>query len=285
MNSLSYRWNDPASAVMTGVPRKKIALHPFFPQWLKKTAVSTVWLCTVALLTTQSISRIPFPNDGQVREISPSHLSNEPRLNNQNMFWINGVVNAAEEEEIVDYISAMSSNPVKLISNGSLCQEKDGNCSKITDYLKAFLNRFGNQVTGRGNEPIIEAMKTVLRENLKQDLPTLQLVTYSEGGLIAHAAISDLNQEGNVALHKMTVVLLGTPLHHDKIAELEAIVGKVLVLNNPYDPVTCLQQDVFNQSSWFGTDSTIQDCLMNGDLREHEITLYLNQFRSTVENS
>lgn len=75
-----------------------------------------------------------------------------------------------------------------------------------------------------------------------------------------------------------------TPLHHNKIAELEAMVGKVWVLNNPHDPVTCLQNDVFNWSSWFGANSKVKQCIINGDLRQHTMKLYMEQLLSNLGN-
>lgn len=150
MNRLSYQWSGSASPLMAGVARKKIAFRRVFPNWLKRTAASGFWMCTAALLTAQSISRIPLPNDGQVVKIQSSSLSNEPRLNNLNIFWLNGVVSHFEEQMVSEELAAKISYPVKLISNGSLCQSDDGNCYKEVDYIKAFFNRFGNQLTGRG---------------------------------------------------------------------------------------------------------------------------------------
>ncbi|MBD2483837.1 hypothetical protein H6G57_17660 [Planktothrix sp. FACHB-1365] len=237
------------------------------------------------MLTTQLISRIPLPNDGKVVEIQPSHLLNKPKLNHLKIFSINGVVNYNEERKISRQLATTLPYPVKLISNGSLCQADDGNCSKSADYIKAFLNRFGNLLTGRGNESIIETTKNLLREQLRRKLPNIQLITYSEGGLIAHAAISDLDREGNFALKKITLILIGSPLHHQKIAELEAMVGKVVILNNPHDPVTCLQNDVFQWSSWFDPHSKLKQCMINSDPAQHSFELYLNQVVSTLENS
>lgn len=289
MELLTYEWTDSPSALRVEAPKTKPAFHQVLANGLKRTVTSSFWICTLALLTTQFISRVPLPNDGQVVNIPSSSLSNESRLNNLDIVWINGVVSYAEEQVvsnlIVKELAPEISDTVKLISNGSLCQDEDGNCSKGFDYIKAFLNRFGNPLTGRGNESIIEATKNILREQLSQGLQNIQLVTYSEGGLIAYAAISDLNREDNFDLKKITVILMGTPLHHDKIAELEVRVGKVVVLNNPNDPVTCLQNDVFNLSSWFSQDSNVKKCIMNGDLSQHTIKLYLKQLISSFEKN
>ena len=286
MNSLTYEWTDSASALRVEVPKTKPTFHKVLANGLKRTVTSGFWICTLALLTTQFISRVPLPNDGQVVNIPSSSLSDQPKLNNSTVFWLNGVVSSAEEEVvsnlIIKELTPKIADTVTLISNGSLCQDEDGNCSKGVDYIKAFLNRFGNELTGRGNESIIEATKNRLREQLSQGLQDIQLMTYSEGGLIAYAAISDLNREENFDLKKMTVILMGTPLHHDKIAELEVMVGQVVIINNPNDPVTCLQKDVFRWSSLFSQDSNVTQCVMNGDISQHTITLYMEELISSL---
>ncbi|WP_413167921.1 hypothetical protein ACL6C3_14555 [Capilliphycus salinus ALCB114379] len=232
------------------------------------------------VLITQYISRVSLPNDGQVVTVQSSNPSNGQTLNDPNIFWLNGVVSLFEERTISQELAARFYHPVQLIRNGSLCQADDGNCYKEVDYIKAFVNRFGNQLIGRGNESIIEATKEVLRKNLSGNLSKIQLVTYSEGGLIAHAAVGDLYREGNPHLSKITVILMGTPLHHKKITELEAMVGKVLILNNPRDPVTCFQNDILAWSSWFGEHPHVKQCLINSDVRQHTIELYMEKLVS-----
>ncbi len=266
--------------LMPRAARRKLSFPRFFPIGFSRAAVSAFWICTAALLTTQAISRVPFPEDGQVVTIQSSTLGSDTGLTHRKIFLLNGVIKNFENQSRAVTLAAKTPYPVTLIKNGSWCQTSSENCRKSLDYFKAFLNRFGNRWTGRGNEPLIQATKMALRKELSSNLSEIQIITHSEGGLIAYAAISELKRDGNPHLQKLSVILLGTPLHHDRIAELRVMVGNIQVISKPKDPVVCLQNDVFNWSSWLGDNPIVKQCLSGSDLNQHAMELYDEQLVS-----
>ena len=250
---------------------------------LKKRLQVSLYYCLqsifIVILFTQIFSHFPFPEDGKVIEI-PIIERRESFFNqNKQVFFIHGIVKGNTNESFGLKLSQKINYPVTVINNGSSCLNNTSSCHKFGDIAKAFLNRFGNQFTGRGNEPIIKSLKQQLKIALNN--PQYQeviAISHSEGGLILDAAIRDLSLDSQLPLDKLKVVLMGSPLHQARLATLKYRVGELQILSNPQDPVICLQKDIWYWSSWFGENPEVKYCLSNSDRNQHLDIAYLDYF-------
>ena len=251
----------------------------------KKSLQASLYYCLqstlIVILFTQIFSHFPFPEDGKVIEIPIVEWSKISLSQNKQVFFIHGIVKGDTNESFGLKLAQKINYPVTVINNGSSCLKKSSSCRKFGDIAKAFLNRFGNKFTGRGNEPIIGSLKQQLRIALNNpQYQEIIAISHSEGGLILDAAIQDLSIDSRLPIDKLKVVLMGSPLHKAKLAALKQKVGELQIFSNSLDPVICLQKNIWYWSSWLGKDPQVKYCLQNSDRNQHLDTAYLDYFEN-----
>lgn len=248
---------------------------------LKVKTLITLKLWFLFVSFSQTISWIYFPKDGDTNTVITSNVDGENFTTRTKIFFIHGIIRNNYDEQFALVLSERILQPVTIIHNGSSCADNVTKCRKIGDFTKAFFNRFGNRLTGRGNEPIIKSAREQLQVALDdRHLSRIVLITHSEGGLIALAAVEDLVEQKHPHLDRLTVILMGTPAHYPKIVELKRSVGEVIVLSNPGDPITCFQKDIWRWSNWFGSTPIVKQCFATGDPRQHLDASYLDRLQT-----
>ncbi|MGB3691701.1 MAG: hypothetical protein WA865_21655 [Spirulinaceae cyanobacterium] len=235
----------------------------------------------ILILFSQVFSHFSFANDGKVIRIPAENLAEHGLTPTSQIFFIHGIVKDDINQRFGVELSKKINSTITVINNGSSCRNNDSSCRKLGDFSKAFLNRFGNRLLGRGNEPIIKSVKQQLRLALNNSQhQEIVAIAHSEGGLILEAAISDLSLDSRLKLDKLKVVLMGSPLHEAKIANLSNKVGELQIFSNPQDPIICLQKNIWRWSSWFGTNPEVKDCVQNSDRTQHLDSAYFSHLEN-----
>lgn len=250
--------------------------NKFFNQICRGLLVSGrlgVIIVALLLICTNAISRWTFVDDGKVVEYNASTRS--PQTSSTQIFLIHSNINNSADKKFAQRLSQQINHPITMINNGSACGSDQNQCLNLGDYSKAFLNRFGNRVTGRGNEPIISSTKRAIAKTLQNPkIKELVIVTYSEGGLIAQTALEDLIKQQQPYIEKITVVFLGTPVNWRKLQKLSYFTGAVISITNAQDPVFCLQEDVWSWQNLSDQNSLFRKCLVQTDFSYHYDKIY-----------
>ncbi len=221
------------------------------------------------------------------RGILPSDTPANP-TRSEDIFFIPGVVRDASNERLAKALAEEAKHPIILVYNGSSCKDNHSYYRKSGDYLKAALNRLNNVWTGRGNEPIIQAMKAALTTSLTSG-KRITILSFSEGSLIAAEAIKDLHASRQFNLSQITFVAMGSPMHYREMAKMKTLVGEFKEFSHPTDIITCFQQDIFrfpnlaDWNNWVFVNPAVKQCLATGSLRYHRGDYYWKQFFSERE--